>query len=311
MTVEQWADAVAVQLARIAPGAPYSDRVVPMMQMAMAAAQAGNYVFPLQAAGKRPAFKGWQDAATRQQADIRRLWRTVPYNIGIACGPSRLLVIDLDAHDQDDPPPQWAGAVDGRDVLTRLARAAGRPVPSQTLTVRTPAGWHLYFRCPPESGLRNSTARLGWRIDTRGVGGYVVAPGSRCPGGVYRIVRRTPVADLPDWLSDALTPPPPPPRHRLVLPDYRAHAYLSAVLRNEADAITSAPIGQRHKTLLRAAGALGRLVGGGELDEHDARAVLHDAARHHIGFRGFTEAEAARTIDDGLDYGARRPRRIS
>ncbi|MGX1778528.1 bifunctional DNA primase/polymerase [Nocardia brasiliensis] len=311
MTVEQWADAVAVQLARIAPGAPFSERVAPMMRMALAAAAAGNYVFPLRPADKRPAFKGWQDAATRDRDDIRRFWRAVPFNIGIACGPSRLLVLDLDAGVDGAPPPQWSGAVDGRDVLTRLAQDAGRPVPSQTLTVRTPAGWHLYFRSPPQADLGNSTARLGWRVDTRGIGGYVVAPGSRCSGGVYRIVRRAPVADLPDWLSDALTLSPPLPRHPLVLPDYRAHAYVAKVLRSETDAITSAHTGQRHLTLLRAAGALGRLVGGGELDEHDARVVLHDAARCHIGYDGFTEAEAARTIDDGLTYGARRPRRIS
>ncbi|QIS09892.1 bifunctional DNA primase/polymerase [Nocardia arthritidis] len=311
MTVEQWADAVAVQLARIAPGAPFSERVAPMMHMALAAAAAGNYVFPLRPGDKRPAIKDWQDAATRDHADIRRFWRTVPFNIGIACGPSRLLVLDLDAGADVDPPPQWSGAVDGRDVLTRLAEAAGRPVPSQTLTVRTPAGWHLYFRPPPRADLGNSTARLGWRVDTRGVGGYVVAPGSRRSGDVYRIVRRTPVADLPDWLADALTPLPRPPRHPLVLPDYRAHAYISKVLRSEVDAVTSASTGQRHLTLLSAAGALGRLVGGGELDEYEARAILHEAARHHIGYDGFTEAEAARTIDDGLAYGALRPRRIS
>lgn len=44
MTVEQWADAVGAHLARISPGAPLSERVAPMMQMALAAAAAGNYV---------------------------------------------------------------------------------------------------------------------------------------------------------------------------------------------------------------------------------------------------------------------------
>ncbi|WP_415842809.1 bifunctional DNA primase/polymerase, partial [Nocardia ninae] len=81
MTVEHWADAVGVQLAHIAPGAPFAERVAPMMQMALAAAAAGNYVFPLRPADKRPAIKGWQDAATREQAAIRRFWRTVPFNL--------------------------------------------------------------------------------------------------------------------------------------------------------------------------------------------------------------------------------------
>jgi Bifunctional DNA primase/polymerase, N-terminal len=47
----------------------------------MAAAAAGNYVFPLRPADKRPAIKGWQTAATREQADIRRFWRTMPFNL--------------------------------------------------------------------------------------------------------------------------------------------------------------------------------------------------------------------------------------
>nr|WP_229686773.1 bifunctional DNA primase/polymerase [Longimycelium tulufanense] len=95
-----------------------------------------------------------------------------------------------------------------------MAAEAGQPVPDDTYTVATPSGGtrpgiHLYFQAPAVE-LRNTVGKLGWRIDTRGVGGYVVAAGSVRPEGVYRVVRDAPVQLLPQWLVTALTPPCPP-----------------------------------------------------------------------------------------------------
>jgi hypothetical protein len=67
----------------------------------------------------------------------------------------------------------------------------------------------------------------------------------------------------------------------------------------------------RHTTLLAAACTLGRLVAGGELDAHDARSALFDAAARHVGVDGMTHREIAGTIDDGIRYGAQRPRRLA
>jgi hypothetical protein len=72
-------------------------------------------------------------------------------------------------------------------------------------------------------------------------------------------------------------------------------------------AITN-PGAERHTTLLAAACALGRLVAGGSLADNDVRAALRSAASRHIGVDGMTDHEVARTIDDGLRYGGRRPR---
>lgn len=282
-----------------------------LMRVALQAAAAGHFVFPLRPRSKKPAVKHWESAATRDPAVISAFWQSTPHNVGIACGPSGLHVIDLDDAHGHEPPPRWAGARHGRDVLACLAAAAGRPYPSDTYTVRSPTGGlHLYFLAPAEPRLRNTVARLGWRVDSRGPGGYVVAAGSIRAEGVYRAMNRRPIAPLPRWLIPLLAPPVTAPTI-LGLPVRCADAYVDKAVEAESLGVVRAQPGQRHVTLLRAAGALGRLVAGGELTEHDARTALRDAAAHHVGHEGFTATEAERTISDGLAYGARRPRRIA
>lgn len=194
-----------------------------------------------------------------------------------------------------------------------LAAEAGVEVPGDTFTVATPGGRHLYFRAPLGLKLRNTAGFLGWRVDTRGHGGYVVGAGSVRAEGRYVIVDDVPPAELPDWLAQALVrrSPPPGPGPVLDLPRYRASAYLRAIVDREARIVVTARTGNRHHTLLRAARTLGRLVGGGELDEDDARAALLVAAAGHIGVDGCTVGEVHRTVADGIRYGRQMPRRIT
>jgi hypothetical protein len=62
--------------------------------------------------------------------------------------------------------------------------------------------------------------------------------------------------------------------------------------------------------LLAAARTLGRLAGGGELDESTARAALAAAAAGYIGRAGYTVRQVDRDIADGLAYGKRLPRQL-
>jgi hypothetical protein len=140
-----------------------SDR---LLRRALSAAEdQGFYVFPVVRHGKVPAVKRWQEQATRDPMRIRGWFRRRAWNIGVATGPSRLVVVDLDdAHGVAAPEP-WTGARHGRDVLALLAAAAKQPVPRQTYTVRTPSGGlHLYFRPPADVVLRNTTGTVGWKI---------------------------------------------------------------------------------------------------------------------------------------------------
>lgn len=299
-----------------------------LLEAALCAAAAGCYIFPVRPGSKIPALhgargcqgtgvcadghQGWEQRATRDETQIRAWWRH-PFNIGIATGPSGLLVVDLDDGAGDTAPPPWTGARHGREVLAMLAEQAGQPVPTDTLHVRTPTGGsHLYYRVPDGAEFRNTASTLGWKIDTRSGGGFIVGPWSVRPEGTYQVVRRGPVAELPGWLASALTPAPAPvpTSTPIALPDDRAGRYLAAIVDDETDGVRRAGKGQRRATLLAAARTLGRLVGGGELSEHDARSALLTAAAVHIGVEQFTRHEAEQTTDDGLRYGMQMPRRL-
>jgi hypothetical protein len=144
-------------------------------------------VFPCVPGSKRPALRqDWEHRATTDTDRIARCWSTGLYNIGVACGPSGLVVLDLDtAKPGEQLPPGWdsPGICDGADSLAVLAERHGQPIPFGTFTVQTPSGgMHLYFTAPPGGRLRNTAGRLGWLIDTRAAGGYVLGPGSLING---------------------------------------------------------------------------------------------------------------------------------
>jgi hypothetical protein len=78
--------------------------------------------------------------------------------------------------------------------------------------VRTGSGgFHLYFAAPAERQVRNSAGKLGWKVDVRACGGYVVAPPSTAAGRTYRweAGQEEAPAPLPAWLLDLAAPLPP------------------------------------------------------------------------------------------------------
>jgi hypothetical protein len=276
---------------------------------ALRAAAHGWHVFPLRPYSKLPAVRNWEQRASTDAGQVRAWWSARPAaNIGLACGPAGLVVIDLDT---------VTGAAHGRDVLARLAAAAGEPVPD-TYAVATPSGEHRYFAAPAGVPMRN-TAGVWAGVDTRAAGGYVVGPGSliRVAGQVrcYRVVRHVPVVPLPGWLAAALTRAPAiaatgtPGRLTPPSDPARVPAYVAAAVAGEAQAVSHARTGTRNHTLFRAAVNLGQLVGAGLLDEATAEEALLAAAARHVGFEGFTNTEAHRTVSNGLRRGVRNPRR--
>jgi hypothetical protein len=269
-------------------------------------------VFPVRPGAKVPAITDWENAATTDAGQIHEWWAARAWNIGLATGPSGLLVIDLDLSADLRPASRPVGSL---RTLQELAAAQGQPPPISTYTVRTPSGgMHLYFRQSIGVALRNTQGALGELIDTRGHGGYVLAAGSRHTSGrTYDVTVRQPVAMLPAWLDEALAPPPQASRTTggTTVPAVggrRQQAYLRAVVDGECEAVAAAAVGQRHRTLLRAARRLGHWVGGGALTEADARSALNAAAASYVGVTGYTAGQVRRDISDGLGYGARRPR---
>ncbi|MFF5176972.1 bifunctional DNA primase/polymerase [Micromonospora sp. NPDC000316] len=308
-----------------------------LRDVALAAAARGWHVFPLRPNDKRPAFPdhqaadclgrdprcrdghtGWEARATVDPDRIRRGWAETPYGVGIACGPSGLVVVDLDVRKPDQVPPTgcpYPAATNGVDVLAALCEAAGQPVPDGTYTVTTGRGGaHLYFRHPTGGqALRNTAGErgngLGWLVDTRAHGGYVVAAGSTVAGRPYAVARDLPVADLPGWLAERLAPAPLPPQRPVAvdLPSGRTGAYLDAAIGRQLDHLRHAAEGERNHTLYVSAVALGQLAAGGALSVDQAAALLEQTALS-IGLSRF---ETLRTIRSGLAAGARRPRTVA
>ncbi|MEU4828729.1 bifunctional DNA primase/polymerase [Actinomadura sp. NPDC023710] len=296
---------------------------------ALACARRGWHVFPLRPGDKRPALRNdWEGRATTDPARIRRCWNHAPYNVGIACGPSGLVVVDLDMPKRrETPPPEWnmPGVNEGADVLAVLSERHGEPFPLDTFTVITRrGGTHLYFTPPPGAELRNTSGRhttgVGWLIDTRACGGYVVAPGSFVDlpdgAGPYRIVNDVPPAPLPAWLARLLTAPRPAPSlgaNSVAGTVADLPAYVQAALKGEAARVADAVTGGRNHALNKAAYNLGRLTGAGVLDHETAATVLFEAAAVHFGptRADVTPAEARATIRSALAAGARNPRTIT
>jgi Bifunctional DNA primase/polymerase, N-terminal len=314
---------------------------VELLEVALATAARGWPVIPLVPGGKRPALhgidrcagtgvcaqghRGWEQRATTDPQRIHRAWSTGPFNVGIACGPAGLVVVDLDTIDPDDPedvpPPEWMqlGITSGADVLAALAERVGQSVPP-TRTVDTPSGGrHLYYLAPtgPDAPMLRNTggARgngLGWKIDTRAHGGQVVAAGSITPAGAYRVSDAREPALLAVRLLQRLAPAPPPsaPAAPIRTGAGRQDRYVEAAIRAETARVLDAPAGQRNACLYVASVALGQLVAGGALAEHDARAALGSAAGKHVALRAYSAHQADQTITSGLRAGANRPRSI-
>ncbi|RBQ18369.1 DNA primase [Spongiactinospora rosea] len=290
-----------------------------LTRYALAAAARGWHVFPLTPYSKRPlrGFTDWERHATTDPARIRDMWARGPFNIGIACGPSHLVVLDLDTPKPGQhPPPPWnqPGINDGADVLATLCEQAREALPLETFTVRTRrGGTHLYFTAPPGARLGNTAGRLGWLIDTRASGGYVVAPGSHVelPDGTghYEVLHDTAPAPLPRFLFQHLQPAAVPATRpvRLTLPSGRRRSYLHAAIVRELERVTTAPEGQRNSSLYLAAIALGQLVAGGALDHHEVSTLLEQAG----GDVGLSPAETRTTVASGLRAGAKRPRTLA
>ncbi|MFF4804014.1 bifunctional DNA primase/polymerase [Streptomyces sp. NPDC001351] len=299
------------------------------LSAALDAASRGWHVFPLIPGDKRPAVTDWETRATTDRERITRCWTHAPYNVGIATGPSRLVVVDLDVPKgpDDTPPPAWThpDIHDGVGVLFALRERHGDDGPLVACAphdgfaellpaahiVKTPSGGtHLYYAAPDGEPLRNTAGKLGWKVDTRAAGGYVVGAGSIVNGRPYTTVHDAPVAPLPDWLTTLLRPAPLPPQRPVTVSlttHDRRGKFLNAALNGELARVTNSGAHQHNNALYYASVALGQLVAGGELDVYEVTEKLTEAALSV----GQGEREARRTIASGLRAGANRPRTVA
>ena len=154
----------------------------------------GFRIFPLRRNGRLPIRPNWPNTAAANALP----WQQHPYaNIGVATGynpleNAYLVVVDLDMKEGKN----------GVQALTRVMETHNAPLPP-TFMVRTPSGgFHAYYWSTKP--IKNSVQKFGEGIDIRGENGYVVAPYSTTPDGIYAVSADDPIAYLPQWFEDLL-----------------------------------------------------------------------------------------------------------
>jgi hypothetical protein len=280
-------------------------------------------------------------AATSDPATADHWWQRWPTaNVGIYPWPSGHLVIDLDTKSVDVPAALLPAALgldsfdvtDGVDLFAQVMQHLSGTDRLDTRIVRTPSGGlHVWFTAPPGVLIGSSRGQvhtdghvtgLGWQIDVRAHGGYVVAPGSVTKHGTYQVIRDRPPMPLPDWLGwwlhqathTAVTldrgQDRPPYRaaggqagRNVGAEGSRAERIALAALAGECRQITQLRDG-RKAALNKAAYKLGGYVAAGYLSEQDVRDALIEAGRAAGATRISTNVES------GLAAGKSRPRHL-
>ncbi len=136
--------------------------------------------------------------ATKDRRQITNWWERWPEaNVGIRTGAvSGIIVLDVD--------PRHGGD----DTLHDLEREHGE-IPTTWKFHTGGGGEHYLFRHPGHE-IRNSAGQLGFGLDIRGDGGYIVAPPSLHISGRRYVVdvdghpQQVVLAPLPDWIDENL-----------------------------------------------------------------------------------------------------------
>jgi hypothetical protein len=224
----------------------------------------GLPVFPCAPTKQPTCAHGFKDASC-DPAAVRVLWRDHPGPlIGVPTGAaSGIFVLDVDGPRHPEA-EEW------------LERHA--PYLPETRHHRTQSGG-LHFLFKHRDGLRNTASRLAPGIDTRGEGGYMIW----WPAAIEHGHHLAPLADLDDWLVEALAPPPPrrisPPPSGANVSDITAMPRVRGLIA----VVATARQGERNALTFWGACTIRDMLNAGELDrtagEH-AVAALFEAGRH-------------------------------
>lgn len=261
--------------------------------------------------------------ATNDVAVVTRWWTVEPKaNIGVRTGDG-LLFVDIDIPDADE-----GKTVDGEASLALLeAENDELPVtPRQRTGEKKQADGTmrrgLQYAFSVEGETRNSASKLGPGIDTRGDGGYVVAPPSVHPSGVTyewedgARPSQIPLAPAPAWLLAKLA------ETKKLSEVARAHAppeqpandikekWVQKAVDGEYERAAANTPGSRNHNLNTAAFKLGQLVGGSVLDRDTVLRTLTAAAEQSGWAKEEGSDAVEKVIMSGMDAGILQPRTI-
>lgn len=232
-----------------------------LLAHALDAARRGYHVFPVEPFGKTPGRMypnrpredapwtiRWSEVATTDVPTIVNWWNQQPwFNVGIACKPSGLLVVDCDVKVSD-------GFVEWQEICGRYARDDAWEL-WDTYTVNTGSGGgHFYYTWP--LGVQASQSGISTSVDIRSnggeKGGYVLGAGSITDKGPY-VVDSDPhlTRVAPPWLVELCREKPRPQPVRDVRGSYEAASPISFA--GLVQRVSMAPEGDRNGCLLWAA----------------------------------------------------------
>lgn len=296
-------DALGIALA----GAARGWRVTPVHHMVDAeTCSCGNKCDP-NSRGKHPRGAKWQERGATDQAQILRWAAQYPgTNWGFVTGPeSGLFVLDVDKAKDGSPL--------GENTLAELEAEHGE-LPRTHMTVTGGDGLQYYFAYPkrPRKDGKlwgNSAKKLGPGLDTRGSNGMVVAAGSRSRKGEYTLLQDAPLAEIPEWVLEALEREPerkaaPPAAHLSVVRTSEGiHPWVKAVFKRqlaEFRALTTEDSG-RTNLLTGRAKYLSQLANQPDtgLTEQEVRTALLEAAEAN----GFAAVKGLTYVETQIDRG--------
>lgn len=258
---------------------------------------------------KRPYTSNGLNGATKSQRIID-IWfgdRHPSALIGVPTGENLGgWVLDIDKH----------GERDGHQWLAEMEALHG-PLPETARATTANGGTHIFFR--HVDGVRNRAA-IAPGVDTRGGGGYIIAPGSvMADGRRYAWIdhdgpEMPEFADAPQWLLDLVVSKEPPKQAAPAEP-YRHHRgdnapYVERAVEDECHKAASAPTGQRGQRLFASACTLGEFVAAGALSRGDAEDMLMRAASSSGVLAKDGERSTRDRIKRGLDKTKNSPRQI-
>ena len=207
--------------------------------------------------GKHPkTMRGFKDATT-ESLRIEGYWmHDRQANIGLATG-GKVYVVDLDGDEGID---EWRQLQAQHGVVSSISVITGS------------GGRHVYLSMPDGIKLGNSAGKLAPHIDTRGDGGYVLAPPSNHISGRQYAWDLTSgkVLVVPGWIIAALEPKMYTPMARASVSYDGTTPYGAAILNRALDRVANAVNGSRNQTLAREAFVLGQWVAGGEISHAES-----------------------------------------
>ena len=230
-------------------------------------------VFPCQLNKKPYTARGFKDASTDPEM-IRSWWRQFPDALmGIPTG-EKFVVLDLDF--QHPEAQQWYHETNLPITRKHVTRSGGR---------------HLLFK--PHPDFKNSASKICRGVDTRGLGGYIIW----WPACGYEVLHDGALAEVPEWLVEALAPPA-----RVV--DFTEFARTkfpkavgrpSARLQGVLNAVARAREGERNELLFWGASCIRDMIANGEIRPSDGAGAFR--ALNIIAQEiGLSARETARTI---------------